>query len=93
MPNGDLWQEDYAHLDRFDHLEVFKVKAHESGITALEGTANLQDWLGNLLADAAAGACAEMLRPSPEDSAWATQWANRGFGDPAPPRRHRSVLG
>ena len=60
--NGDLWTEIFGREQRGND-EAFKIDSHQGVKAVEEGDVPLQHWLGNALADVAAGAAATLARP------------------------------
>ena len=80
--NGDLWQDvaDTLQKEHATDLVPTKVRAHASFDQVLVGKIPLEKFVGNLLADAAADAAAQLLRPAREDivGAWTNiKWAKQ----------------
>ena len=58
-PNGDIWLEWHAEVERHgEHVVVRKVKAHSTLIDVAAGVLSLHDYWGNVIADLMAGQAA-----------------------------------
>ncbi len=78
--NGDLW----SHLTRLNGardtpVRILKVAAHAKPVDVLGGKVNVADFLGNHLADAAAGAAAERALDGNERARLVEMWQKRAF--------------
>ncbi len=78
--NGDLWAELERITDaRGVNLAISKVDAHMHPVQVINGLASVEDYLGNHLADAAAGAAADKALARSERAHAIAQWELRGF--------------
>ncbi len=78
--NGDLWSS-WAKLDgsRSEPVHVTKVAAHASPVQVLNGSRCFADYIGNHIADAAAGAAAERALEENEHARLVERWEARTF--------------
>ncbi len=78
--NGDLWSQlARLHKGRGAPLHIAKVTAHSKPVDVLEGRVDVANFLGNHLADAAAGAAAERALHSNERAQLVERWHQRAY--------------
>ncbi len=78
--NGDLWAEYLEGVKEAGaDLNAVKVKAHMEPKELLNGKANLEHFMGNHVADAAAGAAAEMALEANAQATIVERWNQRAF--------------